>query len=264
MVRSPASPIPGALFGERISRLGSNLQTTTARPGERLYLTLFWQNTASSLSDTDVTLTLNDTPLYVGAPVHDTYPTSEWADGEIVVDRYDLYLPRDISPGNQALELELNHLAFDLGTVTVQAINRNMDVPPISHPLTATLGEQIQLLGYDISAETVTPGDTLILTLYWQALTEMEETYTVFTHILAPDGSTTGQRDSHPVNGTYPTSQWMTGEVVSDVYEIPIRADAAPGAHRLKVGMYVAETGDRLPTGTPDDAIVLQIITTGL
>ena len=132
------------------------------------------------------------------------------------------------------------------------------DAPPSE---TVPLDGQVQLLGYDISAETVTPGDTLILTLYWQALTEMDENYTVFTHLLALNGSTTGQQDSHPVYGTYPTSLWMTGEVVTDVYEISIRTDAAPGAHRLEVGMYVAETGDRLPTGTPDDAVVLQTVT---
>ncbi len=241
--------------------LGSNLDTSSARPGERLYLTLFWQNTASSVPDTDVTLALDDVPLYTGVPVHDTYPTSEWAAGEIVADRYDLRLPRDTSPGERVLQLRLNDLTLNLGTVTVQAINRTFDVPPISHPLTATLGGQVGLLGYDISAEKITPGDTLILTLYWQALAEMDENYTVFTHLLAPDGTTTGQRDSHPVNGTYPTSLWMAGEVVTDVYEIPIRADAAPGAQWLEVGMYVAETGDRLSTGTPHDAIGLQTIT---
>ncbi|MCP4544185.1 MAG: phospholipid carrier-dependent glycosyltransferase [Chloroflexi bacterium] len=241
--------------------LGANLDTTNARPGERIYLALFWQNTAPALPNMDITLTLDDVSLYVGSPVHGTYPTSEWTIGEIVMDRYDLRLPRDTSPGNHEIQLYLNDLTLDLGTIAVPAINRAFDVPPISHPLTATLDGQVELLGYDISAETVTPGDTLVLTLYWQALTEMDENYTVFTHLIAPDGSTTGQRDSHPINGTYPTSLWMTGEIVADIYEIPTRADAVPGTHRLEVGMYIAETGDRLPTDIPDDAIVLQAVT---
>lgn len=267
--RATTPPAPDSLsIRERLDThvddlilLGFNLDTTSARPGERLYLTLFWQATASSRTDTDVTLTLDDILLYAGAPVHDTYPTSEWTAAEVIVDRYNPRLSRDTSSGDHALQLDLNDRALDLGTVTVQAINRAFDVPPISHPLTVPLGGHVELLGYDISAETVTPGDTLILTLYWQALTEMDENYTVFTHLLAPDGSTTGQRDSHPVNGTYPTSLWMAGEIVTDVYEVPIRADAAPGTHRLEIGMYIAETGDRLSTGTPNDAIVLQTIT---
>jgi hypothetical protein len=90
----------------------------------------------------------------------------------------------------------------------------------------------------------------------------MDESYTVFTHLLAPDGSLTGQRDNPPAGGTYPTNLWLAGEVVADVYEIPIRADAAPGAHRLAVGMYVAETGARLPIDeTSDDAVLLQEVT---
>ena len=45
-------------------------------------------------------------------------------------------------------------------------------------------------------------------------------------NLLAPDGSMTGQRDNLPVGGTYPTDLWLSGEVVTDVYEIPVRADA--------------------------------------
>ena len=119
-------------------------------------------------------------------------------------------------------------------------------------------------------AAAVAPGDTITLTLYWRALVETDESYTVFTHLLAPDGSMAGQKDSRPVGGTYPTSLWWAGEVVVDVYEMPIRADAVPGEHRLEVGMYVAETGTRLPVydeqgrtraGIPDDSILLQTVT---
>ena len=120
----------------------------------------------------------------------------------------------------------------------------------------------MELLGYDLSAETIAPDDTLALTLYWRALTEMDESYTVFAHLVAPDGSMTGQRDNPPIGGAYPTNLWLTGEVIADVYEIPIPADAVPGEHRLEVGMYVAETGARLLiTDTSQDAVFLQAVT---
>jgi len=261
-----------------LTLLGANLDTTRAWPGERLYLTLFWRADEVPLPGYDIHLTLGDTTLYAGAPVHGTYPTSGWTAGEIVVDRYDPRLPRDTPPGDYPLRLRLGDNSagsgesqpLDLGLVTVQAIDRAFDLPPISHPLTATLGDQVALLGYDLSAETVAPGDTLTLTLYWRALAEMDEDYTVFVHLLAPDGSMAGQRDNQPVGSSYPTSLWLAGEVVTDVYEIPVRAGGAPGAHRLEVGMYVAETGARLPTcdeqgqtiaGTTDDAIPLQTVT---
>jgi hypothetical protein len=54
----------------------------------------------------------------------------------------------------------------------------------------------------------------------------------------------------------------MAGEIVTDVYQIPIRADAAPGEHRLEVGMYVADSGDRLLVADgAADAVPLQMIT---
>jgi hypothetical protein len=273
-----------------LTLLGVNLDTTSARPGAPLYLTLFWRADEPPLPDTDVHLTLGDATLYAGAPVHNTYPTSEWTAGEVVADRYGLRLPLDAEPGDFPLRLQLDDAAtgrvvswlngpgesgpLELGTVAVLDTDRVFDVPPIAHPLTATLGGQVELLGYDLVTPipgpspyegegelTVAPGYTLTLTLYWRTLAEMDENYTVFTHLVAPDGSMTGQRDNQPVGGTYPTSLWLSGEVVADVYRIPVRPDAVPGAHRLEVGMYVAETGTRLPIETTtDDAVVLQAV----
>ena len=286
LARALTPPDPGELgirnrldaHSGGLTLLGVNLDTKSARPGEPLYLTLFWWADDPPLPDYDVQLTLGDAALYAGVPVHGTYPTSSWTAGEVVADRYGLRLPLDMPAGDFPLRLRLDDPStssgqapstspggsqpLDLGVVSVLDAERVFDVPPISHPLTATLGSQVRLLGYDLSAETVAPGETLTLTLYWRALTEMGESYTVFTHLLAPDGSLTGQRDNPPAGGTYPTNLWLAGEVVADVYEIPIRADAAPGAHRLAVGMYVAETGARLPIDeTSDDAVLLQKVT---
>jgi hypothetical protein len=204
-----------------LTLLGVNLGTTSARPGERLHLTLFWQADESPLPDYDVHLTLCNTTLYTGTPVHGTCPISGWIAGEIVADRYDPRLPRDTPPGDYPLRLRLGDpstgrvvslsngsgrsLALDLGTVTVQATDRTFDVPPISHPLTAALGDQVELLGYDLLTPipalspykgegSVAPGDTLTLILYWRALTEMDDDYTVFTHLLGPARQSTGRR----------------------------------------------------------------------
>ncbi len=248
--------------GDGLTLLGANLDTTSARPGERLYLTLFWQADTTLLPDYDVTLALGDVVLYTGAPVHGTYPTSAWTAGEIIADRYDPRVPRDMPSGKYPLQVKVAGRTVDLGGITVQPINRTFEVPPVTHPLRAILGGQVELLGYDLSAETVAPGGEFTLTLYWHALTEMETGYTVFTHLVAPDSSMSGQRDNPPVNGAYPTTLWVAGEVVADTYTIAVRPDAAPGTHRLEVGMYVAESGARLPVaGTTDNAIFLQMIT---
>jgi hypothetical protein len=255
-----------------LTLLGANLATKRARPGEPLFLKLFWRADQAPLPDYRVHVLLGETTLYAGAPAGGTYPTPDWTASEIVADRYGLRVPLDAPPGKVPLRLHLEDpvasagpiLLLDLGTVTIQAAERIFDVPPISHPLTATLGGQVELLGYDLSAEQVAPGETLTLTLYWRTLHEMDESYTVFTHLVTPDGALSGQQDNLPLGGTYPTNLWLSGEVVVDTYEIAVAADAKPGAHRLEVGMYVAQTGARLPVdGTGDDVVVVQEVEVG-
>lgn len=123
----------------------------------------------------------------------------------------------------------------------------------IQHPLHLNFNGQIELLGYDLSAEQIRPGDALELTLYWHALTEVEEDYTVFTHLLgehynlAKGNFLWGQKDSMPLDGTYPTSRWLENEIVVDRYVISVQPDTPPGPYRIEVGMYLLETGQRVP-----------------
>jgi hypothetical protein len=244
-----------------LTLLGANLDTTAARPGERLYLTLFWQAGDAPPVDRDVTLSLGDVTLYEGGPVHGTYAFSSWQAGEVVADRYDPRVPRNTEAGTYPLTVAVAGAQTEIGEVAVEAIARTFDAPPLSHPLTATLGSKVALLGYDVSPGTAAPGDTLLVTLAWRALEEMDESYTVFAHLLAPDGSMTGQHDALPAGGTHPTDLWLAGEVVVDVHEIAIPTGAVAGAHRLEAGMYLAESGERLAVdGGPGDAVVLQTV----
>lgn len=244
-----------------LTLLGTSLDATAVRPGERVYVTLFWRAARGDLSPLPLALRLGDTDLYRGDPVHGTYPFDEWTAGEVVQDRYALRIPLEFSPGDYLLEIQLGPTQIELGGVQVRETDRTFQVPSMSHPLSLSLGDRVELLGYDVSTESVAPGETLTVTLYWRALTEVDRDYTVFVHLLAPDGSMTGQSDAQPVHGTYPTSLWMSDEVVTDVHEIAVPPEALPGGHRLEVGMYVAEDGTRLPVeSTPDNAIRLTTV----
>jgi mannosyltransferase len=117
--------------------------------------------------------------------------------------------------------------------------------------LRADLGGQVRLLGYALSSEQVAAGDTLLLTLYWQALAPMTERYTVFTHLLDAGGQIQAQVDSEPQGGGLPTDRWVVGEIVRDNYALSV-SDTASGPHVLEVGMYLLETLDRLPVRDPD------------
>jgi 4-amino-4-deoxy-L-arabinose transferase-like glycosyltransferase len=122
----------------------------------------------------------------------------------------------------------------------------------IQHPQRADLGDQVRLLGYALSAEEVAPGETLLLTLYWQALAPMEESYTVFTHLLDADQQIQAQMDSEPQGGSLPTNRWTVGQIVPDNYALTVAAGASAGPHVLEVGMYLLGTLQRLPVRDPD------------
>ncbi len=117
----------------------------------------------------------------------------------------------------------------------------------IDHSLRADLGGAVRLLGYRLSARELAPGDSLLLSLHWQALAPMVERYTVFTHLLDAKGHLQAQMDSEPLGGGLPTDRWSVGQVVQDNYALVIPKDAPPGSYTIEVGMYRLETLERLP-----------------
>jgi 4-amino-4-deoxy-L-arabinose transferase-like glycosyltransferase len=248
-----------ARFGG-LALLGQRRDQRSLRPGDTYYLGLYWQ-AVEALPDLEIALTLVPTagdgpvPLWRGEPAHGTYPTDGWAPGTVLLDQYGLRIPQDASAGDYDVTLTVHDResgqqlggAISLGALQIEAVDRKMVVPPIEHPLQANLGDQVELLGYDLDRTAVGPGGTLHLTLYWRALSEMETSYTVFTHLLDRTTQIRGQQDNPPVNGTYPTTLWVPGEVVADPYAIKVDADAPSGTHAIEIGLYVPETGQRLP-----------------
>ncbi len=122
--------------------------------------------------------------------------------------------------------------------------------------MSARLGESIQLLGYDLDQQEAAAGDTLRLTLYWHALSEIESSYTVFNHLIDDENRTWGQSDGIPGDGALPTSSWISGEYVVDEYEIPVQSDTPPGEYLLEAGMYDLTTMLRLPIVDSEGAVL--------
>jgi len=253
--------------GIGLTLLGANLDTSRVRPGEPIYLTLFWQIQDSPArrhaagANYLVRLQLQGatgTPvvIYAGDPVHGSYPIGQWQDGEIITDRYDVRLPLSFSDqpsGEYALSLALDTLAGDtvlnpviLGELTLLETNRVFDVPMMSRIQSVPLADQVELLGYDVDLANARPGGTVQLILYWRALAEMASSYSVFTHVVGPDGQIVAQQDNVPVNGTYPTTLWVSGEVVTDVYNISLADDLPLGEYAIEVGFYDPDRGLRL------------------
>ena len=124
------------------------------------------------------------------------------------------------------------------------------------------LGQHIRLERIRLNADTLAPGDRLTVVLIWQSDGSIERNYKVFCHVLQ-DGELITQKDGVPLNGVRPTSSWRAGEAIEDSYEILLNGDLPYGEYELAVGMYDAETMDRLAVYSaggermPDDRILL-------
>ena len=121
--------------------------------------------------------------------------------------------------------------------------------------LAATFGEAIRLRGFDQTLE----GDVLDLTLYWESVTAVSDSYKVFIHVMDADGSLVAQADRPPVNGLAPTQRWQPGDLVRDPYQIALPPNLPSGAYEVRVGLYTDANG-RLPAagdGVVDNAVVL-------
>ena len=95
-------------------------------------------------------------------------------------------------------------------------------------------------------SRNLSPGEVVTLTLFWQALSTPDRSYTVFTHLLDAQERVRGQRDQIPVGGERPTTSWVAGEYLVDRYELQVAPDAEPGEYVLELGLYDAQTGARL------------------
>jgi hypothetical protein len=130
---------------------------------------------------------------------------------------------------------------------TLTPAPRLFDPPGIEHRLDVQLGDRLALLGYDMAQDRLHPGENIELTLYWKALASQERNYKVFVHLFDDSGTVWGQHDDLPVYGSYPMTEWQTGEIVPDRITIEPAAGIPSGAYHVFVGMYDEATGERLP-----------------
>lgn len=254
-----------ANFGNRLRLVGYSLVGEEFRPGDGVPLTFLWQG-LGDLGECSPFLWFQDESGgrwgERAFPLGGEYPSPMWERGQLVRDGHTLLLPADLPDGRYQLRMQvlkgekpLSRLywllplgsTLDLGTVEVKGRERSFTLPPTEHPLDFRWGEVVRLLGYDLEPTGVESGGSLNLTLYWQALSTMETSYTVFIHLLDEEGDLRGQRDSVPGGGSLPTTGWMSGEVITDRYDISIASDAPAGGYRLLVGMYEPVSGKRLP-----------------
>ncbi len=129
--------------------------------------------------------------------------------------------------------------------------------------LEATLGDALQLRGYDVTP-TAAAGETLTVTLYWEALEDIDEELVAFVHLWQPgELSPLAQHDAPPRQGWFPTTVWQRGDRVPDAHPLELPAELAPGDYPLWAGVYRAADGTRLPAQGPQERYPYDLVPLG-
>lgn len=125
------------------------------------------------------------------------------------------------------------------------------DVQQPQHLLNFDLGHGIRLAGYDVHASRplpdLEPGDELRFSLLWEGAGIPDGDFVVFAQLLNGADELVWQVDRRPADGFRSTATWLPGERIRDNYGLILPADWKGGEYRLLVGMYDAQTGERLP-----------------
>jgi hypothetical protein len=266
-------PLRGVDFGGEIRLVGYDYSVTRARQGKGFTAHFLWQAIRPPTTDYTLLLELVDTDGTVWRdwrhiPTNGRAPTSSWDAGQVVRDQLDLVLPADAPPGDDSLRVRLSlEYAGETrlparrwflrtgdsitlpGVQVVEKENRLFEPPTMQYVANADFDHKIRLLGYDLPVTRLSPGRSLPVTLLWQSLSsDMRESYTVFVHLVGPDGQIHGQWDKVPGEQSQePTTSWVIDEVIVDPIQVPLASDAPPGTYRVLVGFYLAPDGPRLP-----------------
>jgi hypothetical protein len=243
--RQPAAPRPVRARLDRSWLLGYHAPETAA-PGGPVSVRLYW---LADPGRPEVTAFGQKRSL------------AAWPAGQVVPVDYRLEAPAL----GERLELMIEAEAARCGWLA--APSDGCALPPVTLTGQAAaagainFGRLVLLNQARLETPQAAPGGEVRVRLEWQGLQRMEADYTVFVHLLAPDGRVYGQVDAWPVSGTRATSGWATGERIVDPYAVRVPAEAPPGAYQVEVGLYLLATGERLPVlgaeGTPVDDKVL-------
>lgn len=142
----------------------------------------------------------------------------------------------------------------------VQPLGANAVVTPIgapAMPLDVVADERIRLVGFELSAPSARPGTPLRVTLLWEALAPLPQSYLVFVQLLGAGDAKAAQWDGAAGGDWLPSAAWIPGQRIWQDVPLLIAADAPPGRYRLVAGLYDPATGARLPLSGGGDMLTL-------
>ena len=241
-------------FGDALVLLGYDAPAPSARPGDSISITLYWQSVKPLDKNYNVFVHLlgehdierqDKGPAYPG---RGNLPTTTLVSGQTWAETWSV--PVEITayaPDRLTWEVGLYDAATEKRLSAVdksgRALGDNVRFGQIElarlpgslyNPLSFNFGDQIELIGYDLDRRAARPGETARLSLFWRALQTPTRDYTIFAHVLDPQQNKAAAVDMQP---SPPTSKWKPGQVISSTYPLEIKA-VSPDVYDIMLGVY--------------------------
>jgi hypothetical protein len=251
-------------FGESLRLRGVSVETVDnangaaigepdLQPGDPIWVHLEWEVLQKMDGDWSVFIHLIDPVL--GRPIaqRDMYLgqglllTSWLETGQRLVNSYQLQIPETALAPVQ-LDLAVGLYNFDTGErLTYEegkdlALIAKLDLGPLigetPNPIQVNFEDELLLSGFELQPRRLSPGETVNLTLFWQAQRHLDRDYTLFAQVLGEDTVRWASYDLKPAEGT---SSWQPGVLMALPLSLTVDENTPPGLYPLIVGLYTQD-----------------------
>jgi hypothetical protein len=238
--------------GMGVSLLAAEVETEQARPGDVVWLTLYWSADEPLATPPEFVLELFGRRVSLIANLHSyhgrgLYPANLWPPGAIIADRFAVRVDPDADApvlGRVFARVDGGEPGIEVATVKIEPV----DPLPAPDGWSAELGDHIALVNATIQPAQALPGQSVQVLVRWYVpVGRPQQDYTTLIHLGQPDAPPLATGDSPPHGGSYPTSAWSNGETIDDRYFLTLPANLPPGRYPVWIGLYDPDTGERLP-----------------
>ena len=240
-------------FGNQMRLTGYDISATTFQPGDEVDIWLAWDVLAEMDTDWSVFVHLSDPVLELPIAQRDMYfgqgvrATRLLQPGQHLVEHYHLTIPQTaIAPAKLQLIVGLyqfgtnNRLPTDQGLELALLAPLQLEAIPgeLPNPVVVNFGNEVELVGFSIEPRRARSGETVELTLYWQALRPQTQNYTFFAQVVGDWGGANERYAAADVAPALATSTWAVGEVQTITLPLTLRSDTPAEAYPIILGLY--------------------------
>ncbi|MCB0193826.1 MAG: hypothetical protein KDJ65_17890, partial [Anaerolineae bacterium] len=232
------------------------------RPGEISTVELYWEWQGKA-PDEPIGLSLADYNGEVWGQSQSLgtearVPFEAWQEGMVARDDFTLSLLPGTPPGDYYLKAWIDRPATGerVGDFPLVLEDVHVKVDRPAQPITVSdlaltettdadvLQGRAKLLGLTDTPPTTPwqPNESREMTLYWQALKNIESDYPIELALVDADNTSRAIWSGTPAAGNFPTDRWQSGDVIRDPWRLTLPSNVPPGEYRL-----TAQLGEESP-----------------